>query len=485
MSEQLIELSYLNDDEIISFYELFFGKILIKKSPSLYLKNLQVSLTKENFIEKVVERLNSSERIILEILSFKRSIPYHNINEKLSIILEEQASVIGKHIQNLIERNYIFLRDEKFLIIPDIYFPEKKDSLDFSEIPSPQVEYSFKTIVDINNIINYILTKDFAFSKSERLYKKDFLTLYELFSSYAGLEKSDYDLISYVIANRFYLEGQINIKELEKYFSLPAKEQTLYFIKHGLPAVYHIIDHFYTKKQSALCSEEHFEQLWTHTLLLTDHRKPPFKMSYDSIIDFLEKTGLITLENNNLTINYYEKSAEKEDFIQTYSNYSFYLHSDTTADNAYFPALFSEYKKYDRVVEYDITEQSVKKAILNGLGWDDVKEFFDAAEITLSPHVETTLTGWFNKYGSFYYVTGTVFFCETKEKGKIISKLIESGMIKAQEIKKDRTFLIPEEEKAHFFSFLEKSSINFYEKKTKKPSAGTELSTTVDIESLL
>lgn len=486
MSEQQsIELSYLNDDEIVYFYELFFGKILIKKSASLYLQNLQASLSKENFVEKVVERLNTIERTILEIVSFTRSVPYMNINEKLSIILNEQASVIGKHIQNLIERNYIFLRDEKFLIIPDVYFPSSAVNVDFSEIVSPADEYSSKTLVDINNIINYIVTRDLAFSKSDRLYKKDFLNLYELFSSYATLEKSDYDLITYVISNRFYLNGQIYRGELESYFALSPVEQILYFIEHGLRPVFHIIDYFYNRQKSFTGSLDHFKQLWMHSLLLTDHPKAPFKFSFEQVIDFLSKTGIITQNDSMLVLNYFNNSHEKKEFIQTYSNYSLYIHSDSTTSSFYVPALFSNFTKYDKIVEYEINEHSIKKAILNGLTREDVGNFFKTHSITLSPHVETTLTDWFNKYGSYYYVSGTVFFCETKEKGKIISTLIENKMIKAYEIKKNQTFLIPEEEKARFFSFLEKSSISFYEKKPKKPSPASDNNQNIDIEALM
>ncbi|OHD72973.1 MAG: hypothetical protein A2355_06990 [Spirochaetes bacterium RIFOXYB1_FULL_32_8] len=64
-------------------------------------------------------------------------------------------------------------------------------------------------------------------------------------------------------------------------------------------------------------------------------------------------------------------------------------------------------------------------------------------------------------------IEGTLFFCETEEKGKIISKLIENGLVNAYEMKPNSIFLIPNTEKNTFFDFLDKSKITYYEKKPK------------------
>ena len=63
------KLNYLTEDEIIDFYELFFGNILIKKPNISYYSNLSKCLDKENFIQSVLNKLNENELKILKILS--------------------------------------------------------------------------------------------------------------------------------------------------------------------------------------------------------------------------------------------------------------------------------------------------------------------------------------------------------------------------------------------------------------------------------
>ena len=52
------KLAYLTEEEIIDFYELFFGNILIKKPNFSYYSNLSRCLDKESFIQSVLNKLN-------------------------------------------------------------------------------------------------------------------------------------------------------------------------------------------------------------------------------------------------------------------------------------------------------------------------------------------------------------------------------------------------------------------------------------------
>ena len=128
------------------------------------------------------------------------------------------------------------------------------------------------------------------------------------------------------------------------------------------------------------------------------------------------------------------------------------------------PALFSDFKKYNKIVEYEITEFSIKRGITIGVTIENVLNYLNSFNIKVSKNVETVIKQWFDKHGSFFYSSGTFFFCQNIEKGKIINSLIEKGMIKAYEIKKNEIFLISEENKKQYFEFLEKAGINFYHK---------------------
>jgi hypothetical protein len=90
--------------------------------------------------------------------------------------------------------------------------------------------------------------------------------------------------------------------------------------------------------------------------------------------------------------------------------------------------------------------------------------FFSRYETGLSKNVEMTIRQWHEKHSSYYYSTGTIFFCEGREKGRLIKTLIEKGVIRAYEIKPDEVFLIPEEDKTAFFSFLDKTGIQYFHK---------------------
>ena len=93
--------------------------------------------------------------------------------------------------------------------------------------------------------------------------------------------------------------------------------------------------------------------------------------------------------------------------------------------------------------------------------------YLNKYNIKIANNVETTIRQWYDKYASYFYSTGTIFFCKTPEKGKLIKTLIRKGMVKAYEIKRNEIFLIPEESKDDFFGFLDKSEINYFEKRPK------------------
>ena len=83
-----------------------------------------------------------------------------------------------------------------------------------------------------------------------------------------------------------------------------------------------------------------------------------------------------------------------------------------------------------------------------------------------------------------YYTTGTVFFCNTKAKAKIIQNLIDNGYVKAYELKKDEVYIIPEEDKDDFFRFLDKSGINYFSKEPNIRKA-IKRNKVLDMESVL
>lgn len=454
---------------------------------SIYLQNLQASLPKDNFVTKTVEKLNKVELEILRLLSYNRIVPYNFINEKLSIVLEEQASIIGKYINNLIEKNYIFLRDEEFLVVPNIYFNDESPlNFGYEEQQKQDEDYRSDALICINNIINYLITREIKFSKSHTLYKKDYDVIHEIFKSYSDFDKNDYNVAAYFFVKRFTHEEELSIKQLQDYFSQSPIEKILDLIKYAFPSIYNIINNFYKKGLSARLTLDDFKNLWINSLLMTNSNSQPFKLSFNNIIEFLLKTGLIELNGSDITVCYYDKGYSQEDELKLSSNYCIYLNSDSTGDDFYYPALFSEFIKYNKLVEYEITENSIRRAILQGLTINDITDYLGKYKINLQANVDTTIRQWFEKNGSYYYVSGTVFFCESVEKGKIISSLINKEMLSAFELKKNQVFLIQENQKSDFLGFLEKTGISFYEKSTKKRVVeGNDSYQEVDLEGVL
>jgi hypothetical protein len=464
---KLIDLKYLNENEIVEFYELFFGKILLKKPDFSYHKNLSQSLSKENSTKIILERLNQNELDILKVLSGHVFVPNKFIEEKLQIILNIPTAIITKSLANLIIKKFIFLREEKILVIPDVYFEKEENFFNFivSE-DTPKREYSSRTFEDINNLINYFISKEIKFSNINAIYKKDAELLEETFSSYSNLKKHDYNVVSYFFAVSFLNSDEtINIASIKSFFELLPLERILFFTKIVFPSVYAIIEYFYKMKKDISLKLEEFKTLWLESFLLTEYAFTPLKYNLNTILSFLKLTELINFEDDIITIKYYEtNNTNIEDDVRVSSNFNLYLNANSVSKDFYFPCLFADFIKYNKIVEYEITESSVKRGVVAGIGISEVFDYFNKFGIQLSNNVETTLKHWFEKNGSFYFVSGTLFFCEGEEKGKIIKTLVKNDMIKVYEIKKNEVFLIPEEEMTNFFSVINKTGISYFKK---------------------
>ncbi|HOV15120.1 MAG TPA: hypothetical protein PK771_12600, partial [Spirochaetota bacterium] len=120
--------------------------------------------------------------------------------------------------------------------------------------------------------------------------------------------------------------------------------------------------------------------------------------------------------------------------------------------------------KYNKIVEYEINENSIKKGVISGITYSSMENYLKKNNVELPGNVEQTIKMWFDKHSSFYYASGTMFFCENEEKGELFKTLIKNKVVNAYEVKKDMVFLIPEPEKDKFFEFLEKSGVTFYHK---------------------
>jgi|GEM_PF-1224850 len=470
MSElKKVKLDYLTEEEILDFYELFFGNILIKKKGFSYHSNLSKCLQKESLIQGILERLNDNEINLLKIISYNTHVPYRHLIEKLNIILNIPSAVINKSISNLIEKKYIFLRENKDLIVPDIYFNKKIKQIEFEEIENNNKKLSGKTTIDFNNCINYFISIELKSSNALILYKKDLDVIKSIFSKYSNFKEVDYNIIAYFYTTAFTDENNILIMDkIIEFFNLTPSNRILYFIKYTLPWFYSIISHIYQLKKSVMIDIEQFKGLWIYSFLLTPYNHSPYKINFLSTIKFLEKIGIIESTKDKIKIFYFEdENIEHKDELKLTSSFNLYINADSARSDFYFPALFAEFIKYNKVVEYEINEYSIKRSVFNGIEIDDIMEYLNKFKIKITKNVETTIKQWHDKYSSYYYTHGTLFFCKTPDKSKLIKTLIKKGAVKAFEIKKDEVFLIPEDNKEDFFNFLNKSDINYYEKKPK------------------
>jgi hypothetical protein len=246
-------------------------------------------------------------------------------------------------------------------------------------------------------------------------------------------------------------------------------ERAYYFVKVLFPWIYPFLTFFRDKKSSVRIKSEDFKNLWVSSLLICNLNFIPVKTDFNESLNFLEKLGLIKKEDDELLFIYYtEEEINHKDEVKLSSNFNFYINADSLRSDFYLPALFANLKKYNKIVEYEITETSVQRCIFNGISLDTIVTFLNNLNIKISKNVETVITQWFDKYDSYYFCSGTLFFCKNEEKGKLINTLIRKGLVKASQIKKDEVFLIKEEDKSIFFETLNKANISFFNKKPKE-----------------
>ncbi len=459
------ELGYLTKDEIINLYELFFGNILIKKKDFNYYSNLVKSLKNENSISNIIDKLDENELKILKILSNFTLIPYSFINEKLNIILKIPVHIINKTLSNLIDKKYIFLRED-MLVIPHIYFNSLETKFEYSKAYL-ETDPPVKFVSVLNNIINFFISKQFSFSTTNTLYKKDLKSMHDTFSKHLNYSEDEYNIFSYFYANTFYSDDSLSINLIKEFFSLSLANRILYFLKIVFPFLYPLFLISLKLKTSISINMHEFNELLSYLFLTIKYEYVPFNMNFNDIIKFLKENDLIKVENDLIIFSYYlfqELNQEKNE-IRISSSFNIYMNSNSIREDFYFPALFSEFIKYEKILEYEITEDSIKKAVHYGITVDDIFNYFNSINITVSKNVETTIKQWFDKHGSYFFAKGIIFYCQTKEKGKFINSLVNKGLIKAYEIKIDEIFIIPDEEQDIFFKFLENSGINYCEKK--------------------
>lgn len=462
-------LNSLEDDEILKLYELFFGPILMRRETEFYLESLKTFLNKESSIEKVVNKLNSLEIEIIKLLSQLTQVPAIFLNEKLSIIFGEHPSLIGKMIQNLIAKNFIFVHNEKFLFIPELLSVHyKKEGITAVKIDTQERIYDSGKFSDVINVIIYFLSKGLKFSKSGGLYKKDFEQLSTVFCTASGYLRDEYDIIGYFFSTTFMYEEELQMEKLQSFFKLSQLERMLALAEKVFPYLKPILKQVYENKTSYKISKNDLKQLFKILLLASVLNHEPYRADFNSIIDFLTKIGLCKTDGDDVIFIYYEESDVLPMELKITSNFAIYTNSGNTDCDYYLCALFSEFVKYDKITELEINDRSICRAIQNGCTFKQFEDFILQHSVNLGTNVSTTIKEWFSRHNSFFYVEGTIFFAESIEKGKTITRLIESGTIKAFPVKEDAVFLIPDEEKELFFSFMSRSNFTFFEKKPRK-----------------
>jgi len=316
MSTKRISLDYLTSDEIELFYELFFGKILVKRPNFSYHTNLTASLKKETFITSILNKLKPEELEILKLLSTNLNLSYPYLTEKLSIILNLQQSVVNKAVSNLLAKNYMFLRDKDELVVPDIYFEpvELSVTINPAESKSDGEPYLSKLLTDINNLINFFISRELKFSNSRSLYKKDLSITDDTFKKYSKLSSNEINTIASFFATAFTdQEGNLIISELKDYFHMTPNEQVLYFIKLVFPVFYTILQHCYSYERTTSLPLDSFRTLWEQSFIKTQYSFTPIKMEYSESLDMLAKTGLVIVTKKEITVPWY--SREEHIFV--------------------------------------------------------------------------------------------------------------------------------------------------------------------------
>lgn len=463
------KLNSLKDDEILKLYELFFGPVLMRRETEFYLESLKSFLNKDSSIEKVFNKLNALEIEIIKLLSQLAQVPSEFLNEKLSIIFGEHPSLIGKMTQNLIAKNYIFTHDEKYFFIPELLSRHyEKEGITAVKVNTAEQIYNSEKFSDVINIIIYFLSKGLKFSKSGGLYKKDFETLSTVFCTSSGYLRDEYDIIGYFFSTSFIYEEELQIEKIQDFFKLSQLDRMLTLTENVFPYLKPIISRIYADKASYKINKNDLKMLFKILLLASVLNHEPYRADFDSIIDFLTKIGLCRVENDDIVFVYYESSNVLPMELKITNNFAIYTNSCNTDSDYYLCALFSEFIKYDKITELEINDRSICHAIQNGCTFEQFEDFILQHSINLGSNVSTTIKEWFSRHNSFFYVEGTVFFAESREKGKTITRLIENGTIKAFPVKKDSVFLIPDDQKELFFSFMSRSNFTFFEKKPRK-----------------
>lgn len=481
---ELMNFSNLNDKEIESLYEFFFGKILVKSKKIDYKESLLYFIKKPNFISILQSKLPELDFNILKVLSICDYLPYEFIIEKLSIILDKQPSFVEKAIKNLIDKNIIFLRKDNTIVVPDYnLFPKVK--IEYRTIEE-EIVFNPKSYYDLINFLNYLSSKNLTLSSNGFIYKKDLLFLEDIFKDYSLLKKDDFYFISYFFSLIFLdVNQKFHLKNINYFFSLSKKERILFFIKICFPQFYNMYKYFSLKNKNIIMNISDFKELWIKTFLSIECKISPLKTSFEKIVDFLERLDIVNRKDDTIVIKMIDDNNENKTDIKSFSGFVFYINSICDDKDFYIPAVFSNMLKYNMYIEYELTEDSIKKAIVSGMTFQDIIDYFNRHNISLTKNVETTLKQWCDKYGAYYYAEGTVFICNTAEKGKMISNIIDSGFANAYEIKKNEIFFVPDDQKTNFFDFLEKTGVNYYEYKPTKNNIEYKDIKDIDIKSFL
>ncbi len=466
-----ITLSYLKENEVIELYELFFGKLLVRRPDFSYIDNLKISLSKTNFVQSYLARLNTTEYEILKILSKEKFVPYRYIADKLSIILKLQNSQILKAINILIQKSYIFLRNNNMLVIPNIYFDDEgSDEVEYDITNSNSGAYNSQIVSDISSMIMYFISNDIKFTSDFFLYKKDVVLLENIFLNYSLISKEELLYVVYFFQNVLQTkDARANTHKIKEYFKLTDLQKILFVIKEVFSYFHPLFDFFHSFDKNVIISKDKFKQIWERLFILQDLEIPPIKADFNEFLNFCEKCSLVSVSDDFITINTFAKNIESlEEKMITNSNYSIYISANFNDEDVYILPFFSRFVKYDKITEYEINEESIKRFVEAGFEYKDIISFFNKNKLSFSSGVEQTIKQWVDKYGSFYFVNGTLFFCENEEKFKLIETLIDNGAITAYEVKKNEVFLIEEQDKKTFFDFLDKSGIKYYEKNVEK-----------------
>ena len=478
-------LDNLNQEEIQHLYELFFGPILVKHQNFSYLDNIITLLSKPYSIKTYLDKLNTQEKRVLEYLSRFRIISETFLKEKLNIILDMPLFLIEKIISVLIAKNFIFRRGDS-LVIPQIFYMIDPPDIAEEQMPAAEGEYFPKAMTDVHNMINYFICQGFSFSNQLFLYKKDFQLTEQMFDNYAVLSGNEYNFVSYFFANAFLSDGQrLNLYQLKTFFAMNILDRAMYMLEIISPNMYSIIRHYNQTGKNVKISRECLFYLWEQTLLLQEFDYAPLRVTFDEIIKFLVNMEIIEQDGDQCIIKYWTAFAQnRKSELKISTNFNLFMNASALRSDQYVPVLFADMKNYNSIVECEITENSVRRGVINGYTYESFCKFLKDNEVVLPQNVDSTISQWFEKHGSYYYTTGTVFFCNTKAKAKIIQNLIDNGYVKAYELKKDEVYIIPEEDKDDFFRFLDKSGINYFSKEPNIRKA-IKRNKVLDMESVL